>query len=39
MSYEDNVESQAKRDAKEASVVKGKLVRNVKALHQWQHKL
>ena len=38
MSYEDIVEAQAKRDAKEAAVVKGKgknVVRSAKALHEW----
>jgi hypothetical protein len=36
MSYEDIVEAQAKRDAKEAAVVKGEnVVRSAKALHEW----
>ena len=36
MNYEDIVEAQAKRDAKEAAMVKGKnVVRSTKALHEW----
>ena len=35
MSYEDIVEAQAKRDAKEAAVVKENVVRSAKALHEW----
>jgi hypothetical protein len=36
MSYEDIVEAQAKCDAKEAAVVKGKnVVRSAKTLHEW----
>ena len=35
MSYNNIIEAQAKRDAKEAVAVKENVVRSAKALHQW----